>query len=63
MNISNININSDRIMSYSYFILTISDQKKKQLPKRKEKFNKMKHKQSEWITYGILKSIYIKGKP
>ena len=41
---------------------TISQAKHKHLPTRNVKFNKHKHKKSQWITHGILKSISYRDK-
>ena len=48
--------------NYEIIENTINDCKEKHLPTRTVKFNKHKHKNSEWITKGIIKSIQFRDK-
>ena len=46
---------------YEIFSKFVKRAKDMYLPKRKVKYNKMKHKKSSWMTRGILNSIDIKN--
>ena len=52
-----LRIDADPNMNYDILELTITDAANKHLPTKTIKFNKHKHKKSNWITYGIIKSI------
>ena len=47
---------------YNSFISTYTKLMDKNMPKEKRKYNKYKHKNSQWITKGIMKSIKYKDK-
>ena len=48
--------------NYDIFMKLIQDAKNLQFPKKTVKFNKKKHKNSKWMTYGILNSINKKNR-
>ena len=50
-------IDADPNINYDILELTITDAANKHLPTKAIKVNKHKHKKSNWITYGIIKSI------
>ena len=55
-------INSDPQINYEIFSRLVKLAREKCLPKRTVKYNKRKHKNSKWMTDGILKSINTKDK-
>ena len=52
-----LRIDADPNINYDILELTITDAANKHLPTKTSKVNKHKHKKSNWITYGIIKSI------
>ena len=58
--ILNRNINANPTENYELFSKLVQEAKSKHLPIKRIKFNKYKHKNCRWITYGILKSIKTK---
>ena len=48
--------------NYTIFLELITNAKQQYIPKKRVKFDKKKHKESPWMTNGILKSINIKNK-
>ena len=50
-------LNIDPNINYEIFIKRIKDAKNKHIPTKMVKFNKHKHKNNKWITFGIIKSI------
>ena len=53
----NVNIDSDPDANYEILINSIQEIKQKHFPTRLVKFDRHKHKNNKWITYGIIKSI------
>ena len=60
-NIDN-NITADPNENYEKMITVIGNAMKKHIPDKRVKFNKHKHKKSQWITNGIIKSISYRDK-
>ena len=52
-----LRIDADPNINYDILELTITDAANKRLPTKTIKVNTHKHKKSNWITYGIIKSI------
>lgn len=50
-------LNTDPNINYEIFIKRLKDAKDKHIPTKMVKFNKHKHKNNKWITFGIIKSI------
>ena len=57
----NNDTNANSTDNYKIFLAIIQGAKNKNLPTKKVKFNKYKHKKNKWITRGILKSIKTKN--
>ena len=53
----NNDINVDPTENYRRMMEKVTELKNKHLPYRKVKFNKHKHKDNKWITYGLIRSI------
>ena len=57
-----LRIDADTNINYDIIELTITDAANKHLPTKTIKVNKHKHNKSNWITYGIIKSIKFRNK-
>ena len=55
-------LSTDPNLTYNHFIDRITEIKSKHLPHRFVKYNKHRHKNSKWISYGILNSIKSRDK-
>ena len=58
----NANLATDPNTDYEKFEKIVTETYDKHFPEKRVKFNKYKHKWSNWITYGILKSIEFRDK-
>ena len=58
----NQNLFSNPSKNYDTFINILTNIKQRVLPKTRVKFNKKKHKKSQWMSSGILNSINSKDK-
>ena len=58
----NTNLATDPNTDYDKFEKIIAKAYDKHFPEKRVKFNKYKHKRSNWITSGILKSIEFRDK-
>ena len=56
-NLLDTNLDTDPNNNYNILVDNISNIKNKHFPQQYVKFNKHKHKNKKWITFGIIKSI------